>query len=233
MKPVTINKDSQAIVYDADVLPGAGIDLFDPEHWRARGLLSGSAPGRGTTCFLDAPFGPAALRRYLRGGWAAKISRETYFFTGVESSRSFREFHLLAAMAQAGLRVPRPIAALCARSGPGYRAALLTARIQPARTLPERFLDPNLDWTRLGHELRAFHDAGMDHADLNARNILVHDETGEAWLLDFDRCSFDPARPVDGSQNLARLERSLVKLWPPGDLTREQHWGELKDGYLA
>ena len=117
-------------------------------------------------------------------------------------------------MHAAGLRVPAPLGALCERSGPFYRGALMTRRIEPARPLPERFTDDNFDWARIGAGLRQFHEAGVNHADLNARNILVHDETGEAWLLDFDRSFFSPDSPVNGQGNLARLRRSLDKLWP-------------------
>ena len=55
----------------------------------------------------------------------------------------------------------------------------------PARALPDRFLDSGFDWTRLGAELRDLFDAGLRHADLNARNILVHDEHNDFPSLAF------------------------------------------------
>lgn len=230
MKPVTLNQQSQAIVYDGDLLPGADAALFDAELWRARGRLRGSAPGRGTAHFIDMDFGPAVLRRYLRGGWVARFNTDRYRFTTVERSRPFREFELLGRMAENGLRVPAPVAALCDREGRHYRGALITRRIQPARALAERLDDPELDWERLGAELREFHEAGMDHADLNARNILVHDDTGAAWLLDLDRGRFTPGSPVDGRRNLARLLRSMRKLWP-GQGTPAVAFERLSRGY--
>ena len=231
MNPVTVNKKSQAIVYDADVLPSVDAGIFDPAHWQARGSLFGSASGRGTTHFIEAPFGQAVLRRYLRGGWAARITSDRYLFTGVERSRPFREFHLLRSMHSSGLPVPQPLAALCDRSGWSYGGALITRRIAPARALPECFTDSGLDWAGLGTGLRAFHDAGVSHADLNARNILVQEDTGRVWLLDFDRSSFEPGRKVDGRANLARLKRSLEKLWPADAPEFEPCWNALVEGY--
>lgn len=233
MKAVTLKHSSQAIVYDADAMPAPDASVFDPEHWRARGGLAGSATGRGTTVFLDAPFGAAVLRRYLRGGWAASVNSDHYLFTGTERSRPFREFHLLRRMREAGLNVPAPLAALCLRRGAVYVGALLTARIAPARPLLDLCATAGFDWARLGRELRAFHDAGVAHADLNARNILIHGKTGAAWLLDFDRSRFTPGTSVDGRSNMARLRRSLEKNWPTDGPPLEECWNALRGGYRA
>lgn len=245
MKPTTLSQGNAAIVYDADVLPAGGrspsgepdprdlLRLFDPAHWRAEGALRGQAPGRGSSLFLETDFGPAVLRRYLRGGMVARVNRDRYLYRGVAASRPFREFHLLRRMAADGLRVPEPLAALCEREGPFYRAALLTRRIAPARPLPERFGDERFDWRRLGAELRTFFDAGMAHADLNARNILVHDDTAAAWVIDLDASRYDPAHPVDGAGQLARLRRSLEKLWPEQAPDLEPRWAALLEGHAA
>jgi 3-deoxy-D-manno-octulosonic acid kinase len=233
MKPVTLQSPAQRIVYDADVLPTADAALFDPQTWRAQGRVSGSAPGRGTTVFIDAPFGEAVLRRYLRGGLIARLSHDRYLSTGFERSRPWREFHLLRQMHSAGLNVPAPLAALVDRQGLFYRGALLTRRIAPARPLVDHLADAVFDWQRLGGELAAFHRAGVAHADLNARNILVHDDTGAAWLLDFDRSHFTPGAAVDGRRNLARLRRSLEKLWPQQGPQLDDCWQSLRGGYRA
>lgn len=230
MNPVTIHKGSRAIVYDADAVPAGAAELFDPEYWCGQGALEGSAPGRGTSHFLDTPFGPAVLRRYRRGGMVARFNRERYLYRGLEASRPFREFHLLREMNEDGLRVPAPLAALCHREGPFYRAALLTRRIAPARPLVDHFRDENFDWKRLGGELRSFFDAGMAHADLNARNILVHDENGAAWVIDLDASRYSGGHPVDGTRQLERLKRSLVKLWPEDGPALDPCWDALWAG---
>ena len=75
MKSRTHNQESLVIVYDAEQVQQPGPHLFDETYWRERGAVEGEAAGRGSALFLDTPFGPAVLRRYLRGGWPAKVSR--------------------------------------------------------------------------------------------------------------------------------------------------------------
>jgi 3-deoxy-D-manno-octulosonic acid kinase len=239
MKPVTVHVENAAIVYDADALP-AGLTmpealprLFDGKWWSGQGAVTGEAPGRGSSLFLDTEFGEAVLRRYLRGGMAAKVSNDRYVFRGVETSRPFREFDVLSRMAADGLRVPQPLAALCVRDGPFYRAALLTRRITPAHALPDHFADEAFDWSRLGAELQHFFATGLRHADLNARNILVHDDTGASWVIDLDASRYEPGRPVSGERQLARLHRSLEKLWPADAPPLAACWDALVAGCQA
>ena len=53
-------------------------------------------------------------------------------------------------------------------------------------------------------------------------------------LVDFDRCTISPDKAIDGRSNLARLKRSLVKLWPAeAESTLEASWQALLDGYHA
>jgi len=62
---------------------------------------------------------------------------------------------------------------------------------------------------RVGTTVRRFHDAGLDHVDLNARNLLV-DPQGKVWLIDLDRCRRrQPGKWQEA--NLERLQRSLAK----------------------
>ena len=239
MKPTTVHVENAAIVYDADALPaGYGAAdvlprLFEPSWWTERGAVTGAAPGRGTSLFLATEFGHAVLRRYLRGGMVARVNHDRYLYRGVEVSRPFREFDVLARMTTNGLRVPSPLAALCVREGLFYRAALLTRRIEPARALPDRFLDSDFDWARLGAELRALFDAGLRPADLNARNILVHDDTEQSWVIDLDASRYEPGRPAAGDRQLARLRSSLENLWPEGAPSLDACWHALMAGSQA
>jgi predicted Ser/Thr protein kinase len=79
--------------------------------------------------------------------------------------------------------------------------------------------------------LRRFHDAGLDHADLNAHNILL-DSRGDFWLIDFDKARL---RAAGGWRegNLQRLERSLRKLQglSPRFCWTQADWAELRAGY--
>lgn len=234
MKSVIHNEKSLAIAYDASLMETPTLDYFSVDYWRAKQALEGEAVGRGSAWFINAAFGPVVLRQYLRGGWVAKISHQSYFFTTVSRSRPFREYHLLAALYDLGLPVPKPVAALCEFHGIVSTGALMTARISSARTLADLLPGNNGDdglWESVGKCIRRFHDAGVWHADLNARNILL-DADSQVFLIDFDRARFTPGKAVNGLGNLKRLKRSLSKLWPPGELSCMQTaWAQLRAGY--
>jgi 3-deoxy-D-manno-octulosonic acid kinase len=238
MNPVTHKKESLAIVYDASSLPAPDKNFFSVDFWKSRQQLAGEAMGRGSAWFIDAPFGPVVLRQYLRGGWAARLSHRHYFFTTVSRSRPFREFHLLAALHELGLPVPRPYAALTEHHGLLSTGAIVTARISNAHTLadvlPGGTNDAELGaviWRRVGKCIRRFHAAGVWHADLNARNILL-DSSFRVYLIDFDRARYTPGKTINGRGNLSRLKRSLDKLWPLHALPELiPAWGQLEGGY--
>ncbi|MCG6656711.1 3-deoxy-D-manno-octulosonic acid kinase [Halomonas campisalis] len=203
-------------VCDADMAPQLGPTLLDPQHWRQQGRVVGEAPGRGSSLFLDAGAEQWVLRPYRRGGLVATVSEARYLWLGLERTRAFRELRLTADLHERGLPVPRPVAAGVTRHGLSYEAALLTVRIPGARALAERLAENRADaalLTSVGATIRRFHDAGLDHVDLNARNLLVDDD-GKTWLIDLDRCRMRPSGGhVPG--NLARLARSLRKLGHP------------------
>lgn len=203
-------------VCDAEPAPQIGPRLFDPEHWRRAGNVLGEAPGRGSSLFLDAGREQWVLRPYRRGGLIARLSESRYLWTGLERTRAFRELRLTAHLHALGLPVPRPVAAAVTRAGPTYTAALITVRIPGAGALAECLAEaePAL-LERVGATIRRFHAAGLDHVDLNARNLLI-DRTGKVWLIDLDRCRL---RAPGGWQedNLARLGRSLAKFAAPAE----------------
>ncbi len=229
---------SRAIVYDADCIQQPGQELFDVEHWRRLGAVKRTAPGRGKALLLETGFGPVVMRAYLRGGWAAHISRDRYLFTGFSRSRPLAEVRMLGELLRMGLPVPEPVAAQCLRHGLSYSGVLLTRTIEPAWSLAE-LLAPaaNIkpDWLLTGQCIRRFHDAGVIHPDLNARNILLGAQgggQGDIYLIDFDRAFFRHRSPRLFRSNLRRLRRSLTKLWPAarnGEL--EDCWRELLKGY--
>ncbi len=193
-----------------------GPALLDPHHWRQQGRVVGEAPGRGSSLFLEAGADQWVLRPYRRGGLVARVSEARYLWLGLERTRAFRELRLNADLHERGLPVPRPVAAGVIRHGLTYEAALLTVRIPGAQALAQRLTENHADDTLLesvGVTIRLFHDAGLDHVDLNARNLLV-DDAGKTWLIDLDRCRIrHGGRHVP--DNLARLARSLDKLGHP------------------
>jgi len=236
VKARTHKQENFLIVYDAEQIRHPGVHLFDPGHWEQQGSLAGKAAGRGRVLFLDTGFGPAVLKQYLRGGWAARVSRDRYVFSGFERSRPLMEFRILDQLCAAGLPAPEPLAAICLQQGRLYSGWLLTRRIMDAEPLADRIAirrgDPHL-WRKTGACIRRFHDFGLVHADLNARNILVG-EDDSIHLVDFDRSRIRKGESRAYGSNLRRLHRSLEKTWPDsfrGQL--ESCWVLLLEGYDA
>ncbi|WP_374011835.1 3-deoxy-D-manno-octulosonic acid kinase [Pseudoxanthomonas koreensis] len=212
LTPYRTDRGYGAILFDRQRLRQAGAELFSPAEWgeRARPVDSG---GRGGAWFVDAPFGACVLRHYLRGGLAARISRDRYLWHGVARTRSFAEFRLMRELLGRGLPVPRPLAASYQREGLRYRASILLERLEGVRSLADRALvaGSGAPWEEAGRLIARFHREGLDHADLNAHNLLF-DGNGRGWMIDFDRGRMRIPATGWREGNLRRLYRSLLKL---------------------
>jgi len=231
VKPQTHKQDSRVIVYDADRIQQPGTLLFDADAWAQKGAITGMAQGRGNALMLETEFGSAVLRHYLRGGWVGRFNRDRYLYTGFEKSRPLAEFRVLAELYQSGLPVPRPLAAQCVRDGLFYRGDLLTQRIPgatPLADMADDILSSEHLWQATGACIRTFHDHGVAHADLNARNILI-DKSNTVFLIDFDRARVQVGASGFFQANLKRLHRSLAKFFNPEQLLRG--WAQLLQGY--
>lgn len=165
--------------------------------------------GRQAAWFVRAGFGEGVLRHYQRGGMVARISRSRYVWRGEDATRAFAEFRVMQYLAGLGLAVPAPIAAGYWRSGLTYRAALLTSRIEQARPLARALDDVGV--RPVAAAIVAMHRAGAWHADLNAFNILL-DAGQRIWLIDFDRATLGDISQSARCANIARLQRSLLKV---------------------
>jgi 3-deoxy-D-manno-octulosonic acid kinase len=205
--------DRGAILFDPGRVAVPGGQLFDPAYWHAQGALTQQAGGRGSIQFIDNDEHRWVIRRYLRGGVPSLIARDSYLYFGEERTRAFRELRLLDALRERELPVPVPIAARYVRDLVTYRAELITERLPGARSLFEVIAAGGMDdarWAAIGRCLRHFHDAGVQHADLNAHNIMLG-EHREVWVLDFDRGRL--RHPGSWSRRvLDRLARSLAKI---------------------
>lgn len=212
LTPCRDGRGMGAILFDRERLRQADVTLFSPAHWGERARPVGEG-GRGGAWFVDAPFGHSVLRQYLRGGLVARLSHDQYLWRGANRTRSFAEFRLMRALRAQKLPVPRPIAAFYLREGMRYRAAILMERLEGVRSLADRALvaGRGAPWEETGRLIARFHRAGLDHADLNAHNILF-DANGHGWLIDFDRCVQRIPATRWRERNLKRLLRSLIKL---------------------
>jgi 3-deoxy-D-manno-octulosonic acid kinase len=210
--------------------------LFDPEFWRARGELLDVSLGRGSAWFIASGGNQWVLRHCRRGGFIARFSRDLYVWAGEDHVRSFNEWRLLELMTEWGLRVPKPIAARYQRSGLFYRCDLITQRIadaEPLSAVLSRVALGEARWRAVGAAIARLHRAGVDHADLNAHNILLG-AAGEVSIIDFDRGRLR-AHGVWTSKNLHRLHRSLLKIsrGMPQDRFSSVDWAWLLAGYEA
>jgi tRNA A-37 threonylcarbamoyl transferase component Bud32 len=188
------------------------LDLADPERLAEGGDRCFS--GRGRPSLLTLPDGSrVVLRRYRHGGMLGRLTGNR--FAG--ASRPLGELRATEAARTAGVRVPEILAALHRPVAPALHEGYLLSRLVPAaRDLSALLCDGPGEriggWLRAtGGETRRLHDAGIWHADLHVKNVLV-DDLG-VTLLDFDRARVPGTVPErDRRRNLFRFDRSVVKL---------------------
>ncbi|MBV8973618.1 MAG: 3-deoxy-D-manno-octulosonic acid kinase, partial [Sinobacteraceae bacterium] len=190
--------------------------------------------GRATAHFLRGDAGARyVLRHYRRGGLMAHLSADRFAWRGEERTRPFAEWQLTYRLHRAGLPVAAPVAARYTHTGSTYTGDILTERLSVVGSLAECLRTgalATLTWIAIGRCIRRFHDLGVCHADLNAHNVLLSEES--VYLIDFDRCQLrGPGLWRDG--NLVRLRRSLEKVtWGlPAERFGESDWHALLDGY--
>ena len=221
------------ILFDADRIPRPEDIPFDHREAEDPEPIVGAGRGGAWRVRVDGLF--AALRPYRRGGMVRHVLRNAYLWSGVERTRAFREYRLMTALHDEGLPVPRPLAARVVRTAFWYRAELLTEWLDDVHSLVSllgRAELPREAWLRIGATLRAFHRAGVWHADLNAHNVLL-DDAGQPYLIDFDRGTRGRPNRRRARSNLARLKRSLEKVHATGRalyFTRAG-WQALLEGY--
>jgi 3-deoxy-D-manno-octulosonic acid kinase len=223
-----------AMLYDASCLHHPDAAVFDVAHWQSRGALEAVRGGRGTVAFVRTAAGRRwVLRHYRRGGLMAKLIADRYLWTGEDATRSFREWRLLRQLRDWGLAVPQPVAARYQRAGLFYRADLLTSELPVRLTLTQALQAGPLSadsWRAVGACVGALHARGVQHADLNAHNLLLG--AGNAvYVLDFDRGCIRE-RGTWEQAVLERLQRSLRKVTAslPADRFGEPQWQSLLAG---
>ncbi|GGW85155.1 3-deoxy-D-manno-octulosonic acid kinase [Alteromonas halophila] len=221
-------------IYDDECISNVNPEMFDATHWQRSGNITGQAAGRGTTLFIRHHDNHWVLRHYRRGGLIGKLINDAYLYSGVDHTRSFREFSLLHGMREDELAVPAPVAAYVKRRGLFYQADIITRIIPQSRDVHAMLCQGPLtdnDWQRIGMAIADLQHHQVYHHDLNIRNIMM-DTQGKVWIIDFDRC-YRRAGEAWKQTPLNRLQRSLNKEkdrephfhWQPSD------WQTLLDGY--
>src|SRR5262252_7563548 len=158
--------DGGRMLYDTLRTSNFSSEFFEPGYWRGHDAIEGTARGRGTTWFIRTGDSGFVLRHYRRGGFMAKLSKDSYWWQGESETRSFAEWYLTYHLHRAGLPVPAPIAARYRREGLFYRADLITQRIENSESLAAKLAQGPLSlsqWIAIGRCIRRFHDAGVHH----------------------------------------------------------------------
>lgn len=222
-----------AVIYDAAEQAAAGEDWFDRERWRQAGAVVHETEGRGSVIVVEHGGERWVLRHYHRGGLVARFVDDHYLWLGLDRTRAFREWRLLKRLSEAGLPVPRPVAARAVRVGAFYTADMITVYLPETRKLSSFIADGNPPaecWPRIGAMLRAVHDHGVDHPDLTAHNVLL-DPQHRVYLVDFDNAKLREAGSWRRS-GVERFKRSLRKVaLETGTLFDESAWRQVERAY--
>jgi 3-deoxy-D-manno-octulosonic acid kinase len=178
--------------------------------------------GRGSAYGVTTAEGAWVVRHFRRGGVVARVLHDRYLRLG--TPRPLRELQASTRARQRGVATPEVIAAVTYRAGPLYRGDLATRLIPDSFDLAEAVLGARrLDadrraaaWRAAGALLRTAFDAGVVHADLNLRNILIQSggDGVRAHLIDLDRAEVRDRAVGDAPRAaiLDRLHRSRRKL---------------------
>lgn len=196
--------------------------LADPA---VRQALFARAPrrGRGTAPSVDLnPATSLVLRHYRHGGLFGGLAGSLFW----GPDRPLQELRVTARAEASGAPVPHVMClVLWPVAGPLWSAVIGTREERPARDLLRALLDGSEKGElseltrRVGAAIRKLHDAGVEHGDLQLRNILVAaDAPTRIVVVDLDRAVFHRYGLVPVSRrarNLGRLARSAVKagLW--------------------
>ena len=248
-KDFTISKtDCSYILYDAGIIAEPTPQLFKRDyHTNQSSRQNKSKPsgeqqggiGRAPVVYFSQGDKSFVLKHYYRGGAVASILKDSYLGFSVIKSRAFREYRLLKKMKGLGLPVPVAVAAHVDKSLFWYRADLITEELKQVETLSDALSSRTLDesgWQKIGRCIKQFHQHGIYHADLNARNILLVgtlSEAGNIYLIDFDNSYIRLGSSAWKMTNLSRLKRSLLKFKNNTDGFNfdEGNWSALLDGY--
>jgi tRNA A-37 threonylcarbamoyl transferase component Bud32 len=162
----------------------------------------------------------AVVRYYTHGGLLRKVTRDR--FAG--SERFFDEVRVSEHMREQGVNTPEVLGLVVQAGKLGFcRGALVTRMVEGGRDVleylrskegREQITDPRVRRTLIrsaAQEVRKMHDAGVCHADLHIKNLLLAPD-GEIYILDLDRAKLHGKPGVSRRlANLIRLGRSIEK----------------------
>ena len=179
-------------------------------------LPESSRRGRRPLRALGTALGDVLVREARKGGLLRGVRGR--WFLG-QSWRPLAEFVLHRRLKALQVPVSDAVGCVILRRPFSWRGFLLLLEVAESEDLEmwlwaprARRADARQVLTEAGRAIRQLHDAGVRHADLHPKNLLLTSD-GRVLVLDLDRaCSFDaPLAEADRVSNLARLARSLTK----------------------
>lgn len=173
--------------------------------------------GRGVTYRIATPWGDWVVRRYRRGGAVARLLQDRYLRAG--AARPSRELQCSAVARLRGVRTPAITATATYVSGVFRRSDIATEYVPDSADLASLAFGDSAQgaeargagFEAAGRLVRELGRLGLQHPDLNLKNVLVSfaGAAPSAWVLDLDRCSLKSQ--ADAAAMWARLQRSLAK----------------------
>jgi 3-deoxy-D-manno-octulosonic acid kinase len=180
-------------------------------------LTPARVTGRAPLSRIESAMGPLFVREYRKGGLLRGVRGRR--FRG--RLRPLDELVLSRRLLAVRVPVLDCVGAVVLRAATGWRGFLLSKEVRGAVDL-QAFLyapDAHPEWpvtdalAAAGLAVRALHDAGVSHADLHPKNLLLDAATAGVRVLDLDRARAFDAPLTEGQRldNLTRLARSVEK----------------------
>jgi tRNA A-37 threonylcarbamoyl transferase component Bud32 len=161
------------------------------------------------------------VRDYWHGGLFGKILRDIFW----DRLRPLRELSICEAADKSGVRTSEVIAIVKNRIlGPVYKCQLVSKEIIGAIDLMEILLKPEKNKlvvrkrqiiNKVAKAVKEMHDAGIYHADLHLKNILVQSAAGKdiVYIIDLDKSrQYEKISLHKRMKNIMRLDRSVEKM---------------------
>ena len=162
------------------------------------------------------------VRDYCHGGLFGKILRDIFW----NSLRPLRELSICEAAGKSGIKTSEVIAIVKNRVlGPIYKCRLVSKEITGAIDLMELLFNPEENKlverkrqiiNKTARAVKEMHDAGIYHADLHLKNILVQSAAGgkdNVYIIDLDKSrQYEKINFHQRVKNIMRLDRSVEKM---------------------
>ena len=161
------------------------------------------------------------VREYCHGGLFGKILRDIFW----NSLRPLRELSICEAAGKSGIKTSEVIAIVKNRVlGPIYKCRLVSKEITGAIDLMELLLNAEKNKlvarkrkiiNKTAKAVKEMHGAGIYHADLHLKNILIQSAAGkvDVYIIDLDKSrQYEKISLHQRMRNIMRLDRSVEKM---------------------